>query len=185
MKGKKASLSKWRNMADIKKTVLILSILTVVTGLVSAEPSNPPPSKDSTTDLNAPSAATITTEPVIKPVSVKEGLAKKISLDLRGIELEEVFKFLAKKGNLNIVTSKGVTGRVTLLLNDVSILDIIDVILLTNKLAYREDKGIITIMSEAEYEAIYGEQYNDKREVKTVKLIYADPKKNGLNLIKP
>ena len=34
-------------------------------------------------------------------------------------------------------------------------------------------------MSEAEYEAIYGEQYNDKREVKSINLIYADPKKMG------
>ena len=115
----------------------------------------------------------------VLPNSIEEGLAIKISLDLRGIELAEVFKFLAKKGNLNIVTSNEVSGRVTLLLNSVSIRDIIDVILLTNKMAYYEDKGIITIMSETEYEALYGEKYNDRRVVKTINLKYADAAKIG------
>lgn len=168
-------------MANARKAVLILFILSAFIGPVNAQPQDSPLSQDSTADLDASTAGSDIAVPEAspKPVTIEEGLARKISLDLRGIELEEVFKFLAKKGNLNIVTSKGVSGRVTLLLNDVSILDIIDVILLTNKLAYHEDRGIITIMSEAEYEAIYGEQYNDKREIKTVKLVYSDPKKMG------
>jgi type II secretory pathway component GspD/PulD (secretin) len=113
------------------------------------------------------------------PVTVEEGLARKISLDLRGIEIADVFKFLAKKGNLNIVTSIGVSGRINLLLNNVQIQDVIDVILLTNKLAYYEDKDIITIMTEAEYQALYGDKYNDKRIIKTIDLTYADAKKIG------
>jgi len=158
----------------IKAVFVTLALLPAVSGalVIAAEP-----------DLVVPlteDAAVIDTNPAPKaPVSVEEGLARKISLDLRGIELTEVFKFLAKKGDLNIVTSSGVSGRVTLLLNDVYIRDIIDVILLTNKLARHEDKGIITIMTEAEYQAIYGEKYNDKRKIETIDLVYADAKKVG------
>jgi len=105
-----------------------------------------------------------------------EGLSKKVSLDLRGMDIVDTIKFLATKGNLNIVVSKDVKGAITLFLNNVSISDVLDVILLTNKLACEKKKNIITIMTEAEYEAFYGEKYNDKRQLKTITLKYADAK---------
>ncbi len=157
----------------IKKILLIL-IFSLIPILLYGEP-DPAPRVESFSTLDS----VYTDEINPMPISIEEGLTKKISLDLRGIELAEVFKFLAKKGNLNIVTSNEVSGRVTLLLNDVSIKDIIDVILLTNKMAYYEDKNIITIMSETEHEALYGEKYNDKRSIKTINLKYADATKIG------
>jgi len=107
------------------------------------------------------------------------GLTKKISLDLRGMDIIDTLKFLSMKGDLNIVTSKDVTGRITLFLKDVTISDTLDVILLTNKLACENKKNIITIMTEAEYEALYGQKYTDKREIKTLKLRYILPTKAG------
>ncbi len=136
-----------------------------------------PSAPNAAVDLNSQHPTEEASLPPLLPL--KERLARKISLDLRGIELSEAFKFLAKKGDLNIVTSNGVTGRITLLLNNVTIQDIIDVILLTNKLALYEDKGIITIMTESEYQALYGEKYNDRRAVKIIELTYADAKKVG------
>ncbi|MBU3933781.1 MAG: hypothetical protein KKH11_03870, partial [Candidatus Omnitrophica bacterium] len=56
-------------------------------------------------------------------------------LDLRGMDIVDTIKFLSMKGSLNIVTSKNVTGRITLFLKNVSIADTLEVILLTNKLA--------------------------------------------------
>jgi len=43
----------------------------------------------------------------------------------------------------------------------------------------RKKKNIITILTEAEYEALYGEKYTDKREIKTLKLKYIRPTKAG------
>src|SRR3989338_4620855 len=42
------------------------------------------------------------------------GLATNISLDLRGMDIVEVLKFLSTKGGLNIVTGPDVEGRATL-----------------------------------------------------------------------
>ena len=114
-----------------------------------------------------------------KGASMEEGMSKKITLDLRGMDIVDTIKFLAMKGDLNIVTSKSVTGRTTLFLKNVTISDTLDVILLTNKLASDRKNNIITIMTEVEYEELYGEKYTDKREVKTLKLIYALPSKIG------
>ena len=113
------------------------------------------------------------------PLTMEEGLAKKISLDLRGMDIVDTIKFLSMKGDLNIVTSKNVTGRVTLFLEGVTIADTLDVILLTNKLACEKKKNIITIMTEVEYEAFYGQRYTDKRKIKTLKLKYILPTKAG------
>ncbi len=114
--------------------------------------------------------------------SMEEGLAKKVSLDLRGMDIVDTIKFLSMKGNLNIVISKNVAGRITLFLKDVTIGDTLEVILLTNKLACEKKKNIITIMTEAEYEGLYGRKYVDKREIKTFKLKYALPSKVGAAL---
>lgn len=115
-------------------------------------------------------------------IDIEEGLSKRISLDLRGMDIVDTIKFLAMKGNLNVVTSKNVKGRTTLFLKDVTIADTLDVILLTNKLASERKKNIITVMTEAEYEALYGRKYTDKREIKTLKLNYALPTKIGAAL---
>ncbi len=116
------------------------------------------------------------------PLTMEEGMAKKISLDLRGMDIVDTIKFLSMKGSLNIVTSKSVAGRITLFLKNVTIADTLEVILLTNKLACEKKKNIITIMTEAEYEALYGEKYTDKREIKTLKLKYILPTKAGAAL---
>lgn len=121
-------------------------------------------------------------DPEQAPLTMEEGLARKISLDLRAMDIVDTIKFLSMKGSLNIVTSKNVAGRITLFLKNVSIADTLEVILLTNKLACETKKNIITIMTEAEYEALYGKKYIDKREVKTIKLKYALPTKVGAAL---
>ena len=109
-------------------------------------------------------------------------MTKKVSLDLRGIDIINTFKFLSMKGNLNIVASKNVSGRVTLFLKDVTIGDALEVILLTNDLACVKEKNIITIMTEAEFELLYGKKYIDKKEVKTIMIKYSLPSKIGAAL---
>ncbi len=107
------------------------------------------------------------------------GLSRKISLDLRSMDIMDTVKFLSKQGDLNIVATKNVSGKVTLFLKDVTISDVLDMILLTNSLACEKKAGIITLMTENEYEALYGEKYTNKKETKTITLKYADPKRVG------
>jgi len=104
-----------------------------------------------------------------------EGLDKTIFLDLRDINVVDVLKFLAIEGNLNIVTSKNVQGRSTLLLKNVTIHDALDIIVISNQLAYHVMGDIIYVMTEAEYIQSYGKTYNDKKKVQTRILKYAKP----------
>lgn len=106
---------------------------------------------------------------------LNEGLKKKIFLDLRDINAVDVLKFLALEGDINIVTSRNVQGRSTLLLRDVSIGDALEIIVVSNNLAYDIKGEIIYVMTEDEYFEIYGKKYNDKRDIKTRTLKYVKP----------
>jgi len=103
------------------------------------------------------------------------GLDKTIFLDLRDINVVDVLKFLALEGNLNIVTSKNVQGRSTLVLKNVTIRDALDIIVISNQLAYEIRNEIIYVMTEEEYRQVYGESYNNKRKILTRNLHYAKP----------
>jgi type IV pilus assembly protein PilQ len=104
-----------------------------------------------------------------------EGLKKNIFLDLRDINVVDVLKFLALEGNINIVTSRSVQGRSTLLLRNVPIGDALEIIVVSNSLAYDIKGEIIYVMTEDEYFQLYGKNYNDQREVVTRSLQYAKP----------
>ena len=110
----------------------------------------------------------------------------KISLDLKGMDVVEVIKMLAIKGNLNVVLGSEVKGRVTIFLKSVNLMDALNIILVANNLAYDKRGDIIYIMSQRDYERIYGEKYEEKKEVMTFRLKYskaADVSK-ALNQIK-
>jgi len=106
---------------------------------------------------------------------LNEGLKKKIFLDLRDINVVDVLKFLALEGNINIVTSRNVQGRSTLLLRNVSIGDALEIIVVSNTLAYDIKGEIIYVMTEDEYFQLYGQNYNDKKKMKIRTLQYAKP----------
>lgn len=111
----------------------------------------------------------------LKPSNLEVGLSKTIFLDLRDINVVDVIKFLASEGSINIVTSKNVQGRATLLLHQVSIRDALDIIVLSNQLAYETKNGIIYVMTEEEYLQLYGKNFNDQREILIRMLQYAKP----------
>ena len=100
---------------------------------------------------------------------------KNVSIDLRDSDVLDVLKFLAQKGKFNIFISPGIQGKATLFLEDVKISDILDIILLSNGLAYRVKDSIVYVMTEEEYKARYGEEYDDAREAQLIKLQYASP----------
>ena len=113
-------------------------------------------------------------EEIEKSIEVEE---ETLSMDLRGIAVTEFFKVLSKKLKINIIPSKQVTGKINLFLNDITYSDAFEVIMLSQGLAYeKKSDAIIIVMTEAEYETLYGEKFNEKKKIKTLKLRYAKPK---------
>ena len=102
-------------------------------------------------------------------------MQKTIFLDLRDINVIDVFKFIAVQGNLNIVTSKNVQGRSTLLLRDVKIKDALDILAISNQLAYEVRNNILYIMTEDEYAQTHGKNFNDKKRIAIRTLKNAKP----------
>lgn len=116
-------------------------------------------------------------KPTIVPHSLESAdiFDQLISLDLRDMDIIDALKYLAAKINLNIVTTKAVTGRISLSVEDARIKDIFDIMLRSNSLAYVKQGDIYTIMTEEEYTKLYGENFSDTREVKVFRLKYAIP----------
>lgn len=140
-----------------------------LTGELRAQTSALPPAVGS--ELGA--TATFSTN----AVSLKEGLSRRIALDLKNIEVTDVLKFLAQKGNVNIIVSKAVEGRVTLFVSNVTILEALDIIMTANGLAYEMRPGeVLYVMPEAEYKALNGKNFKDARQVRKIELVYASPK---------
>lgn len=107
--------------------------------------------------------------------SMEQRLDRFITLDVREMNVVDVLKFLALKGNFNLVTSAAVQGRVTLYLKNVLIRDALDIVLISNGLAYHVERSVIHAMTETEYQLIYGKKFNDKNIVEIVQLQYARP----------
>ena len=53
---------------------------------------------------------------------------KKISLDIKGLDILDVFKIIAEQGGFNIVAGRNITGKVTIFLKDVDIWDAFEII---------------------------------------------------------
>lgn len=122
-----------------------------------------------------PAQATSTTGQQALDEALFPGLKDQISLDLRGMDVIEVLKFLAEKGGFNIVASADVQGRATLTLRDVMVRDALDIVLVSNGLAIERRGTILYVMPGQAYEAMYGHRYGDPRESLIVQLKYADP----------
>jgi len=92
-------------------------------------------------------------------------------------DVVQLIQFLAHRGGIqNIVIGKGVHGLTTRLkFEDVTVGDALEVVLTVNQLAYTVRGGIITIMTDAEYRTLFGRSFYDFKEVRVVRLDYADP----------
>ncbi len=107
--------------------------------------------------------------------SVDIRMMRKIALDVRDMNIVDVIKFLAMKGDFNVVISPAVDGRTTVLLDNVAIKDALDIVVISNRLAYSIQSDIIQIMTSVEYEAMFGKSFGEKTIVETLHLQYAKP----------
>jgi MSHA type pilus biogenesis protein MshL len=95
-----------------------------------------------------------------------------ITIEVNGLEVVDVLKILAKKSGLNIVAGKNVRGTVSIFLQNVEVRKALRIILSTAGLAYDEREGIINVMTRADYEAVYGVSYDDKRQTEFIRLTH-------------
>lgn len=108
-------------------------------------------------------------------VPLEDRIARKITLDVRDMSVIDVLRFLALKGDFNLVTASTVQGRATFYLKSVSIKDALNIAVLSNRLAYAIEDDIVHVMTEEEFSTQYGKTFSDKREVEIVHLQYAKP----------
>ncbi len=106
-------------------------------------------------------------------VSLAPENMEKLSLDIKGMDILDVFRLLSMRGDLNIIAGKNVTGKVTLFLKNVDIWEAFEIIIAANGLAYEKRSDIIYVMTERDYELTYGRKYEDRRIVKSIKLKHA------------
>lgn len=107
--------------------------------------------------------------------SILKRMEREITLDVRDMNIVDVIKFLALKGDFNVVISPTVEGRSTVLLNNVTIKDSLDIVIISNGLAYKIQGNIVQIMSSSEYEAMFGKRFSDQTMVQIVRLQYSKP----------
>lgn len=91
-------------------------------------------------------------------------------------DVVQLIEFLAHRGGLNnIVIGEGVQGLTTRLkFDNVTVGEALEVVLSVNRLAYEVRGGIITVMTDAEYQALYGVSFYDNKQVRIIELKYAD-----------
>ncbi|OQB13407.1 MAG: Type IV pilus biogenesis and competence protein PilQ precursor [Candidatus Omnitrophica bacterium ADurb.Bin205] len=108
--------------------------------------------------------------------------AGKISLDLKGVDINELFKVLSSKSGMTIITTPEVKGRVTVFINNLSFDDALEVIVTMQDLAYEKKDNLVKIMTAPEYEKFFGKKFGERKDIKTIQLTYAKPS-NVLNVI--
>ncbi len=110
-------------------------------------------------------------ESAVAPASSPE----RMSLDLKGIDINEFFRVLSMKMGVTIVPTKSVTGRVNIFLNNLTFEDALDVVVFSQDLALERNGNIINVMTAQEYERLYGKKFNEKRKIESCQLVYAKP----------
>jgi len=159
-------------LAKFKFWMLLLGIMLVTVG-VHAQPELMP----------TPAGVEIDTpDPVVSKNVLKLGMDDRISIEFRSADAGDVLRYLAHKAGLNFLMSPKVSGRVSMVVEDVPIQDIFDVVLRSNALAYDKQGEVFYIMSESEYSDFYGEKFSDVRAVEVFRLEYALPEQ-AFNLL--
>jgi len=159
------TLSAEENYAQLQAATETPSLISYPEGTQAADTEVADSEAADTLDADNP------TETDFVPRSIED----RISLDLRNIDVVDALKFLSMKAGMNIIATKSVSGRVTLMVENVPIKDIFDIMLRSNNLAYDKQGEIYNVMTQSEYKALYGKEFADVRQVQTFRLQYAIP----------
>lgn len=100
-----------------------------------------------------------------------------ITMDLKGVNILDVFDFFSKESGLNIVVGQGVAGQITLFLKDVSVQSALETVLEVANLAMFEDRGLIRIVNQQDYTTRFGRPYKDRSLLRSFPLRYGQADK--------
>ena len=98
---------------------------------------------------------------------------QRISLDLKGVDILDVLKLLSQKSHLNFIAGRNVSGRVTIFVNDVDVWEAFELIIGANDLAYERHGDIVTVMMARDYELLFGEKFQERKESAVISLRFA------------
>lgn len=105
--------------------------------------------------------------------NLNEESRQRITMDLKGVDILDVLKILSKQTGLNIVAGRDVQGSVTLFLQNIDAWNALRKILETANLAFVKEEGIIRVVTEKEYEQLFGKPFYDYRRAQTFTLKFA------------
>jgi type II secretory pathway component GspD/PulD (secretin) len=162
-------------MAPLKRLIFIVLFLSACLAIPAVFAGDGVQEERPTRLAQAPILPVVPQPDVISAAGPAAGMQGKISLDLRNIDIVDALKFLASKANLNIVTTKAVTGRVTIMVANAVIQDVFDAMVRSNSLAYDQKGEIYNVMAQEEYKLLYGKSFSDVRKVKVFYLKYVIP----------
>ena len=96
-------------------------------------------------------------------------------LDLKDMDVLDVFKLISTKSGYNIVASKEVRGRVTVYLKDVRLEEALHMIMESNGWAYVKEDDIFKVMTDKEFESKFGFKFGQKLETRVHHLTHVNP----------
>ncbi len=118
---------------------------TVPPALILPAPAPEPMPAPAADALQAPTQRPVEFEPITVTAQEKQFTGHPISLDFKDGDLQDIFRLFADISGLNIVVNPGVTGKVTLKLNEVPWDQALDLILKANNLGYTLENNVIRI----------------------------------------
>jgi type II secretory pathway component GspD/PulD (secretin) len=164
-----------QNKSKITGSLLASCVLLAVSCRIAYGRESPGAGEASGTSGNETARMASPVVSVVPSGNAGEAASELVSLDLKNVETVELFRLLSLKTGKTIVPSKSVAGRITIFLNNVRFDEVLDIILLGQRLAYEKKGNALFIMTNDEYKQLYGRDYQEPRTIKTVHLSYAKP----------
>ena len=118
--------------------------------------------------------STIAQAPPVAATEAAGLTSERISLDLKGVDILDVLKLLSQKSGLNFVAGRNVAGKVTIFAKDVDIWEAFELIIGANDLAYERHGDIVTVMTARDFELLYGEKFQERKQSLVLPLKYAN-----------
>jgi type II secretory pathway component GspD/PulD (secretin) len=87
--------------------------------------------------------------------------------------IEEVLKLASEKGGFNLAIGPGIRGSVTLFVEDLQVMRLLELAVDMVGAAYRVEKDVVRVMTRDDYEALYGAPYHDRKLNRTFRVEHA------------
>lgn len=109
-----------------------------------------------------------------------------LSLNVRNMPVGEVLKLIAGEADLDLAIGSGVSGQVTLFVEDLAVDELLGLVVDLVGAAYSEEHGVIRVMSPGDYERLYGKAWGDGRQRELITLEHVAVQRVGppLNAVK-